>query len=91
MAEAPRPTPGAAEDRPRPAAPDVERRGEAARSARLIAVFFLGCIGFAGPLLHIASHSAGSGAWPAPFLFLFAFWLLLIALIAMAQRSGPED
>jgi fatty acid desaturase len=75
----------------RPASLDNERRSEAARSARLIAVFLLGCVGFVGPLLHIASVSAGPGAWPAPFLLLFAFWFLLILLIALAVRSRPED
>jgi hypothetical protein len=81
----------AAKDPLRPSSLDNERRGEAARSARLIAVFLLGCVGFVGPLLHIASRSAGPGAWPAPFLLLFAFWFLLIVLIALALRSRPED
>ena len=81
----------APEDPQRAPSLDHERRSEAARSARLVAVFLLGCVGFVGPLLHIASRSAGPGAWPAPFLFLFAFWFLLILLIALAVRSRPED
>jgi hypothetical protein len=81
----------APQDPLRPPSLDPERHSEAARTARLVAVFLLGCVGFVGPLLHIASRSAGPGAWPAPFLFLFAFWFLLILLIALAVRSRPED
>jgi len=82
------PTPDTA---PRPAAADSERRQDRARGTRLIAVFLLGCAGFVGPLLPAASHATPAGAWPRPFVFLFAFWLLLIALIALALGSHAED
>ena len=72
----------------KPLSTQSERRRERARSARLIAVFLLGCAGFAGPLLRAASHAAPPGAWPRPFVFLFGFWLLLIVLIALAL--GPR-
>ncbi len=71
--------------------PDTERRRERARGTRLIAVFLLGCAGFAGPFLRAASHGAPADAWPRPFVFLFSFWLLLIALIALALGSHAED
>jgi hypothetical protein len=70
---------------------ESERRREKARSQRLVAVFFLGCVGFAGPLLRVASREAPPGSWPPPYVFLFAFWLLLIVLIAVALRSRPGD
>lgn len=75
----------------RTAAPESERRRERARGTRLVAVFLLGCAGFAGPLLRVASHPAPVAGWPRPFVFLFAFWLLLIALIALALGSHKED
>ena len=70
---------------------ESERRREKARSHRLVAVFFLGCVGFAGPLLRVASREGPPGSWPLPYVFLFAFWLLLIVLIAVALRSRPGD
>lgn len=82
------PTPDSAA---RPHSTAGERRREHARSARLIAVFLLGCVGFAGPLLRVASRDAPSGIWPLPFVFLFAFWALLIVLIGLALRSRPGD
>lgn len=72
----------------RPPSTESERRRERARSTRLLAVFLVGCAGFAGPLLRAASHAAPPGAWPRPFVFLFSFWLLLIGLIALAL--GPR-
>ena len=75
----------------RPPATESARRRERARGTRLVAVFLLGCAGFAGPLLRAASHPAPIGGWPRPFVFLFAFWLLLIALIAIALGSHAED
>jgi hypothetical protein len=75
----------------RPPATDGERRRESARSTRLVAVFLLGCAGFAGPMLRAASRVAPAGAWPLPFVFLFGFWLLLIVLIALALRSRPGE
>lgn len=67
--------------------PAGERQGEAALDSRLVTLFLLGCIGFAGPLLRIASQRAPAGAWPVPFLFLYGFWLVLILLLALALRS----
>ena len=75
----------------RPLSTEGERRRENVRGYRLVAVFFLGCVGFAGPLLRVASRDAVPGAWPPPFVFLYAFWLLLIVLIALALRSRPGD
>lgn len=65
---------------------EAERRGESGPSARLLAIFLLGCAGFVGPLLRVASRGAPSGSWPTPFVFLFSFWGLLIVLIALALR-----
>lgn len=76
------------ETAPRPLSTESERRRERARSSRLVAVFLVGCAGFAGPLLRAASHAAPTGVWPRPFVFLFGFWLLLIVLIALAL--GPR-
>jgi hypothetical protein len=75
----------------RPLSAESERRRENARSARLVAVFLLGCVGFVAPLLRVVSRPPSWGAWPMPFVFLFAFWAVLIALIALAQRSRRGD
>jgi hypothetical protein len=39
----------------------------------------------------VASREAAPGFWPPPFVFLYAFWLLLIVLIALALRRPPGD
>ena len=70
---------------------EAERRGESGPSARLIAIFLLGCVGFMGPLLQIASRGTENDSWPTPFVFLFSFWGLLIALIALALRRRREE
>ena len=75
----------------KPPATPVERRRERARHTRLVAIFLLGCAGFAGPLLRSASRAVSPGAWPLPFVFLFGFWLLLIVLIALALRTRPGE
>jgi hypothetical protein len=75
----------------RPSSTEVERRRERARNTRLVAVFLLGCAGLTGPLLRATSGTTTVGDWPLPFVFLFGFWLLLIALIALALRSRPEE
>ncbi len=74
-----------------PPSSEGDRKGEGGRSARLVAVFLLGCVGFVGPLLRVASSGAGWGPWPAPFAFLYGFWFLLIVLIALALHSGREE
>jgi hypothetical protein len=89
--ETPRPDAARADGPRRPPPSDSERRGEGTRSARLVAVFLLGCIGFAGPLLRIASRDPVPGRWPAPFVFLYGFWLLLIVLIFLALRARREE
>lgn len=75
----------------RPHTTQVERGRERLRNTRLVAVFLLGCVGFAGPLLRSTSHAVTAGAWPLPFVYLFGFWLLLIVLIALALRAHPGD
>jgi hypothetical protein len=75
----------------RPHATQVERGRERTRSTRLVAVFLLGCVGFAGPLLRSTSRAVAAGVWPMPFVYLFGFWLLLIVLIALALRARPGD
>jgi hypothetical protein len=79
------------ENAARPSSTEGERRRERARNTRLVAVFLVGCAGFAGPLLRAASRPAAAGSWPLPFVFLFGFWLLLIVLIALALRSRPGE
>ena len=75
----------------RPISAEGERRRESVRSARLVAVFLLGCIGFVAPLLRIVSRHPTWIAWPTPFVFLFVFWAVLIALIAIALNSRRGD
>lgn len=69
---------------------DAERRSESGPSARLITIFLLGCAGFVGPLLRVASRGEASGSLPTPFVFLFSFWGLLIVLIALALRRRGD-
>ncbi len=75
----------------KPPATQVERRRERTRNTRLVAIFLLGCAGFAGPFLRATSRAVSPGAWPLPFVFFFGFWLLLIVLIALALRTRPGD
>jgi hypothetical protein len=61
---------------------------ESRRGARLVAVFLVGTAGLVTPLLPAVSGPATVAGLPAPFVFVFAFWLLLIGLIALAGRGS---
>ena len=60
---------------------------------RLIAVFLLGCLLFNYPLLDLFTSNAEVFGIPLLFAYLFAAWMLLIALMAwiIEKRPGREE
>ncbi|PZP65064.1 MAG: hypothetical protein DI596_00360 [Azospira oryzae] len=60
---------------------------------RLIAVFLLGCLLFNYPLLDLFNSNAEVFGIPLLFAYLFAAWMLLIALMAwiIEKRPGREE
>jgi hypothetical protein len=63
----------------------------------LVALFLLGLLVFAPPLLTIFNKATRIFGIPALYLYLFAVWAALIALVAVAverrhtdDESGPE-
>lgn len=59
---------------------------------RLIALFFLGVLLFAPPLLIVFNAPARILGVPALYLYLFVAWVLLIALLALAiERADAAD
>jgi hypothetical protein len=71
-----------------PPAPVGDPERESRRGARLAAVFLIGTAGLVTPLLPAVSGPETIAGLPAPFVFLFGFWLLVIALIALAGRGS---
>lgn len=62
----------------------MPRRGE-----RLVGLFLLGTVLFAPPLLMLPTGATIFG-WPAPYVYLHAVWMVLVALIAWVTRGGDE-
>jgi hypothetical protein len=54
---------------------------------RLIGLFLLGAVLFTPPLLMLPTAATVFG-WPAPFVYLNAIWIVLVALIAWFTRHG---
>ena len=57
------------------------------KSQRLVALFVLGCLLFNYPLLAIFNRDATLGGVPVLYLYVFAAWALLIALLALAVEK----
>lgn len=55
-------------------------------SARLVALFLLGCLGFNAPPLRLASRDLQIAGLPLTWVYLFGVWALLIAGVAMLLR-----
>lgn len=55
-------------------------------STRLVALFLLGWLGFNAPPLRTASRDLWLGGLPLTWIYLFAVWGLLIALLAVMVR-----
>jgi len=59
---------------------------ERLRSARLVALFLLGWLGFNTPPLRLVSRDAWVAGLPLAWVYLFSVWTLLIALLAVTVR-----
>jgi hypothetical protein len=59
---------------------------ERLRSARLVALFLLGWLGFNAPPLRLVSHDVWVAGLPLTWVYLFGVWTLLIALLAVTVR-----
>jgi hypothetical protein len=57
-------------------------------SERLIALFLLGLVAFCSPFLAIFDRPETLFGIPLLYLFLFAAWLGLVAMTALAAESG---
>ena len=55
-------------------------------SARLVAIFLLGCLGFNAPPLRLASRDLQIAGLPLTWVYLFGVWTLLIGLVAVLIR-----
>jgi len=59
---------------------------------RLVAVFMLGVLLLTPPFLGIFNTPTRVFGIPVLYLYLFAAWVLLIAIVAATvERSGPDD
>lgn len=59
------------------------------RGARLVGLFLLGCLLFNYPLLALFNVPGTFFGVPVVYVYLFAAWLLLIALVAaVVEREG---
>jgi hypothetical protein len=59
---------------------------ERLRSARLVALFLLGWLGFNTPPLRLVSRDVWVAGLPLTWVYLFSVWTLLIALLAVTVR-----
>jgi hypothetical protein len=55
---------------------------------RLVAVFLLGCLLLNFPLLYLFSAGVTIGGVPLLFVYVFAAWGLVIALLALVLERG---
>jgi hypothetical protein len=63
-------------------------RSDVSATARVIAVFLLGCLAFGYPLLALFNVPATVVGVPALYLYVFGAWAALILLIAWAVRRA---
>ena len=57
---------------------------------RLIAVFLLGCLLFNYPLLYLFNADHRIFGVPLLYVYVFAAWALLIALVAVVITRSPD-
>ena len=58
---------------------------------RLVALFLLGCLLLNFPLLYLFERDATIGGLPLLFVYVFAAWIALIALVALVVERGDSD
>ena len=59
---------------------------------RLVALFLLGCLLLNFPLLYLFERDATVGGIPLLFVYVFAAWIGIIALLALVvERGDPDD
>jgi hypothetical protein len=58
---------------------------------RLVAVFLLGCLLLNFPLLSLFERNATVGGVPLLFVYVFAAWIAVIALVALVVERGNPD
>ncbi len=59
---------------------------------RLVAVFFVACLLLNFPLLYLFERDATVGGVPLLFVYVFAAWIAVIALVALVvERGDPEE
>jgi hypothetical protein len=59
---------------------------------RLVALFLLGCLLLNFPLLYLFERAVTIGGVPLLFVYVFAAWAALIALLGLAvERGGADD
>jgi hypothetical protein len=63
-------------------------RSDVSATARVIAVFLLGCLAFGYPLLALFNVPATVVGVPVLYLYVFGSWAALILLIAWAVRRA---
>lgn len=63
-------------------------RSDIGATARVIAVFLLGCLAFGYPLLALFNVPTTVVGVPALYLYVFSAWAALILLIAWAVRRA---
>jgi predicted permease len=57
------------------------------KSQRLAALFVLGCLLFNYPLLALFNRASTLGSIPVLYVYVFAAWALLIALLALVVEK----
>ena len=63
------------------------KQGGAAKEQRLIALFVFGCLLFNYPVLSLFNVPAAALGVPVLYLYIFAAWAILVALMALAAES----
>ena len=61
------------------------------RNDRLIALFLLGVVAFTPPLLRVFGGSATVFGWPLLSIYVFLFWAVVVALIAIDVEFRGEE
>jgi|CXWL01.1.fsa_nt_gi hypothetical protein len=60
------------------------------RSARLVTLFLVGCVGWNAPLLRVFSQPATVFGLPLTWAYFFALWAVLIGLLALTVRARRD-
>ena len=74
-----------------PSVPDTAPSHAGPRNDRLIALFLLGVVAFAPPLVRVFGGGATLFGWPLLFIYMFLIWAVVVVLIAVDVESRNED